>query len=218
MLATLDPETQRQWELITASRPNSPKTAELVTFLESRCRDLELLQITQPLKVIAKISRSSQFSGNNVNKAYSNIATQPQCSLCNGSYILFKSDIFLKMQPKKRFNHAKQSGLCFKCMQQFTKNPTCSKQLYRKCHKRHHTLLHIDTQYQSINDKESVTNDLAVARVSSSAEFHTYCSFKSKPRNQNLLATAIAEVQNKYGQHVPCRALLDSASQSHFIT
>jgi len=33
-----------------------------------------------------------------------------------------------------------------------------------------------------------------------------------------LLATAIVEVRNKFGQYVPCRALLDSASQSHFIT
>jgi hypothetical protein len=33
-----------------------------------------------------------------------------------------------------------------------------------------------------------------------------------------LLTTATVEVRNKAGQYVPCRALLDSASQSHFIT
>jgi len=59
MLATLDPETQREWELITASRADTPITAELVTFLESRCRALELLQTTQSLKVVLNISRSS---------------------------------------------------------------------------------------------------------------------------------------------------------------
>jgi hypothetical protein len=41
---------------------------------------------------------------------------------------------------------------------------------------------------------------------------------KGKPRNHILLATAIVEVKNKAGQYIPCRALLDSASQSHFIT
>jgi len=41
---------------------------------------------------------------------------------------------------------------------------------------------------------------------------------KDKPRNQILLATVIVEVQNKFGQYLPCRALLDSASQSHFLT
>jgi len=32
MLATLDMETQREWELIMASRTDTPTTAELVTF------------------------------------------------------------------------------------------------------------------------------------------------------------------------------------------
>jgi len=64
----------------------------------------------------------------------------------------------------------------------------------------------------------SATNGPADARGSSTAEVNTYCSFKSKPRNQILLATAIVEVQNKFGQYDPCKELLDRASQSHFIT
>jgi len=92
------------------------------------------------------------------------------------------------------------------------------KQVFLQCHKRHHTLLHIDRQIQSINDKRSVTNGPADAKGSSTAEVNTYCSFKGKPRNQILPATAIVEVQNNSGYYVPCRVLLDSASQSHFIT
>jgi len=45
MLATLDPETQREWELNTASRTDIPSTTELMTLPESRCRALELLQL-----------------------------------------------------------------------------------------------------------------------------------------------------------------------------
>jgi len=98
------------------------------------------------------------------------------------------------MQAKQRFNHAKQSGLCFNCLQPFTRNHTCSKQICRQCHKRHHTLLHIDRLYQSINDKRSVTNGPADARGSSTAEVYTYSSFEGKPRNQIQLATAIVEI------------------------
>jgi len=65
--------------------------------------------------------------------------------------------------------------------------------------------------------KGSVTNGPAYARGSSTAEVNTYCSFKGKPKNQFLLATAIVEIQNESGQYIPCRALLDSASQSQFI-
>jgi len=79
-------------------------------------------------------------------------------------------------------------------------------------------LLHIDRQAQPI-DKRSTNNNLPVdAKGNRTAEVNTYCSFKGKPRNHILLATAIVEVQNNSGQYIPCRALLDSASQSYFIT
>ena len=41
---------------------------------------------------------------------------------------------------------------------------------------------------------------------------------KGKPSSQILLATVIVYVRDKYGQLVKCRALLDSASQDHFVT
>ena len=63
MLATFDPDTQRECELTTASRADT-STAELVMFLESRCRAFELLQTTQSLKVVPNNSRSSQLIGN----------------------------------------------------------------------------------------------------------------------------------------------------------
>ena len=122
------------------------------------------------------------------------------------------------MQAKQRLSHAKQSGLCFNCLQPFTRNHTCSKQVCRQCQKRYHTLLHMDRQNQSINDKRSATNDPADARGSLTAEVNTYFSYMGKTRNQILLATAIVEFQNKSGQFFPCRALLGSASQSYFIT
>ena len=49
-------------------------------------------------------------------------------------------------------------------------------------------------------------------------EVNTYHTLKGKSRNHVLLATTIVEVRNKSGQYIPCRALLGSGSQSHFIT
>jgi len=159
MLATIDPETQREWELITTSRTDTPMTAESVTFLESRCRALELLQTTQSLKIVPATSRSSHTTGSKVSKpSYSNVATKLQCSLCNESHRLFKCDKFLKMQAKQHLNYAQQSRLCFNCLQTFTRNHTCSKQVCRQCHNRHHTLLHLDRHTQP-NDKGSTNNN-----------------------------------------------------------
>jgi hypothetical protein len=56
MVATLDNETQ-QWEQITASRTEVPTTAGLITFLEARCRVLELIQNTQLLKIATANAR-----------------------------------------------------------------------------------------------------------------------------------------------------------------
>jgi len=87
------------------------------------------------------------------------------------------------------------------------------------CHRRHHTLLHIEKQIQVSDDTRSTTSEpSADARSTTPTEINTYCSFKGQPQTHILLATAIVEVRNKFGQYVPCRALLDSASQSHFIT
>ena len=45
-----------------------------------------------------------------------------------------------------------------------------------------------------------------------------YHTSKGRPSSQILLATAIVYVRDKYGQLVKYRALLDSASQGHFVT
>ena len=211
MLDTLDSETQWEWELITTLRADTPTPAELVTFLESRCMTLKLFLTTQSLKTVIAPSRLSQSAGSKISKpSYSNVATQLQCPFCHGSHRLFKCDKFIKL---KCLNHAKQLGLCFNCLQPFSKTHTCSKQVCRQCQNKHHTLLHMDRQNQT---KDS--NLPAAARDSTTVEVNTYCSLKGKQRNYILLATAIVEVRNKSGQYVPCRALLNSAYQSHFIS
>ena len=52
MSATIDPDTQREWDLVSAPRADTPTTADLITFLESRCSALELLQTTQSSKAV----------------------------------------------------------------------------------------------------------------------------------------------------------------------
>jgi len=68
MLATIDPESPRQWELNKASRTDIQTTAELITFMESRCRALERFHITQSLNITPATSRSPHtIEGNSGN-------------------------------------------------------------------------------------------------------------------------------------------------------
>ena len=161
-----------------ASCTDTPTTAELVTFLETRCRALELFQTIQSLKSSTITPRSSQSTGCKVSKpTYTNVATQLQCPVCNASHRLFRCDRLIKMQPKQRLNCAKQLRLFFSCLQPFIKTHTCSKQLCRQCHKRHHNLLHIDEQNQTTKDKGSTTknNQSANAKGTAISEVNTYC-------------------------------------------
>jgi len=63
MLATIDPETQREWELHTTISTVTPTTAVIVTFLESRCQVVERLHITQAQKMAPVTSRASPPTG-----------------------------------------------------------------------------------------------------------------------------------------------------------
>jgi len=83
MLAPIDPETQREWEFITVSRTDIPTTADLVTFLKSRCRSLVLILTTQSLEMFPAAAQSSHTMGSNVSKALRKyVAIQIRCSLC----------------------------------------------------------------------------------------------------------------------------------------
>jgi len=76
MSATIDPDTQREWEFNTASREETPTTAEFIAFLESRCRAFERLQTTQSLKAGTATPRQTQSAGTKVSKpVYCNVAT-----------------------------------------------------------------------------------------------------------------------------------------------
>jgi hypothetical protein len=87
MLVTLDAESQNEWELLTTLRTDSPTTAELITFLESRCRALELIQTLQAVKTTSAPSGSLHATGHKVSKtSHTYVATQLQCSLCSGSH------------------------------------------------------------------------------------------------------------------------------------
>ena len=124
------------------------------------------------------------------------------------------------MPPQQRYEYARQIKACYNCLQPDSKFHTCSKYSCHVCNRRHHTLLHVHTQPTSASNKRftSTPNPSSNQQGSAPAEVNTYCSFKSRPINHVLLATAIVEVRNKYNQYVPCRVLLDSASQLSFIS
>ena len=126
-------------------------------------------------------------------------------------------DKFINLSPQRRMEVARQHKLCYNCLQHFSKDHACSTYNCRRCGRHHHTLLHVTGHNQAVNDKSRAPNK-PVNRSESPCEATTYCSFKGRPTNHVLLSTAIVDIQTKDKQYIPCRILLDSASQLNFIS
>jgi hypothetical protein len=213
LLSVLDAEINKDWELRSSRNQDIPSTTEVLEFLEDRSKALEVLQTNQATGTTSP--RSTQQDGAKVSQSYRcHLSTQVQCPSCKGPHELYHCDKFHKSQPQQRFDHVKQVRACINCLQHFSSNHRCSRGTCRICGRPHNTLSHVNKQGQATKDKRPTngSDNSAYARVNPTAEVYSYCSFKGKPTNQVLLATAILEVQNKFNQYVPCRVTLDSAS------
>jgi len=218
LLSALDPETRKSWELRIASQEGIPTTTELLTFLEQRCKALELLP-NQLTTTAAPRTKHTSASDNKASRtAHTYVTIHIQCLLCKESHRLMYCDKFINLSPQRRMEVARQHKLCYNCLQPFSKGHACSTHTCRKCGRRHHTFLHVTAHSQAVNDKLRAPSKLVSNRSELPDEATTYCSFKGKPTNHVLLATAIVDIQTKDKQYIPCRILMDSASQLNFIS
>jgi len=219
LLSVQDSETHKEWQLQTATQQDNSTTSTVINFLEARCKALELLQANQSTSTTtSQQSPTSRFKVSQSSRC--NLVTQDQCPLCKETHRLVYCAKFKRMSPRQRKDYAQQIRACYNCLQPYSKSHNCSKGACHVCNKQYHTLLHGNAQNSSASDRRPITNHNPSAnqRSSTPAEVNTYCSLKSKPINHVLLATAIVEVKNKYNKYVPCRVLLDSASQLNFIS
>jgi hypothetical protein len=88
LLATMDPDAQKEFEIFASTREEPPTTSELKTFLEILCKAFELIQHTQSPSSIPVSSwqstRPTTSSSYKVGKrkSYSNVATHLECTMC----------------------------------------------------------------------------------------------------------------------------------------
>jgi hypothetical protein len=215
LLSALDPDTRKAWELRTASQEDIPTKTELLTVMEQRCKALELL----PGQLSTNsTSRDKHHPANDKvsRTARTYMTTHNQCLMCKQSHRLLQCDKFLHMSPQARMHWARQHKLCYNCLKVYNKDHVCSTFMCRKCGKRHHTLLHMTAPSQPA-DHDSRTSSKSASNRSASP-VTTYCSVKRQTSTHVLLATAVVEIQTKHKQYVPCRVVLDGASQLNFIS
>jgi len=118
----------------------------------------------------------------------------------------------MKASVEERQTLALKLSLCWNCVPPGHQKKQCTMdKVCKVCQAKHHTLLHLP---ESTVDNSNVNTPPAT----SSTTFETIAAHgTSRSLSLVLLSTALVRVHGPNGQNELCRALLDSASQSHFI-
>ncbi|XP_018364596.1 PREDICTED: uncharacterized protein LOC108762191 [Trachymyrmex cornetzi] len=226
ILPKVDKGSRREWELKRSNREEFPTLAEFMDFLTNRSMFLEALSHTnrnaQPPSD-ARSNKVTQPQNKNVAQAY--VSTdRGACAMCSKNHKLHECKAFLSLSAEDRSAEVKKKKLCFKCLNSFhgrnCKAPNC-----KECPGYHNTLLHrLKTTSETSNSSnsktesiESATANQGVAVVSNKC-IATLNNHNLEGGPQVLLSTAVVLVRDRDGASHECRALLDSGSQSNFIT
>lgn len=188
----LDRQTARDWESYKIVG-ELPSLEELKTFLSFRADMLDNLNRF----------RVDTFKPQKPKVVKSYTSSNCSCYLCKGAHAIYNCDQFLALPIKERLDKVNSLKLCSNCLRNNHLSKDCNTRFQgcRKCKQKHNTLLHIDKPDQSTVDHQA---SLSAQLASTSCHI--------------LLATALVQIKDNQGHWHSCRVLLDSGSQSNFIT
>ncbi|KOC58845.1 hypothetical protein WH47_01707 [Habropoda laboriosa] len=226
VVSKLDTNTQREWERRMSSIQGNVFVRDLFGFLENHCKYLERITSDRLM-----LNRSATFMEAKLNKNRT-VTTHVEnlrvlCSLCKGDHQLHSCSSFLRLSPTERRAKVQELHVCFNCLNTGHRSVDCTRGICKKCSKKHNTLLHVDhvgntsssvrtnpppSENQRSNVNAHVVSDL-------SHESLTVQTIISNLEDKvTMLATAIVHIKDNRGVKQECRVLLDSGSQSHFIS
>lgn len=242
--ARLDPVTRRGWEEFSSAKQQDT-VKELTEFLQRRIRMLESLPAKS---VDTKSgSQSQQYvrtKASSVKTSFSSVQTPGgRCAACSANHPLFQCSDFQRMPLPERESVLRNQSLCRNCFKPGHHAKECqSKFSCRHCKGRHHSLVCFrpdkdssarssmaskspkPTSPREVQDTTTarsnapVNSSTSTSLVSNMAASDTVTALGSVHSAQVLLATAIVIVEDNSGHRYPARALLDSGSESNFVT
>lgn len=128
-----------------------------------------------------------------------------QCIICDQNHRIYDCTVFKSKSMKDKLSDVTQYKLCANCLRQGHPVSECRMGPCKQCNQRHNTLLH--------------SVDASKANNAQVTEADTYVNFSSENSKYVILSTAQIEVSNPVTKEATIvRALLDSGSESSFIT
>jgi hypothetical protein len=214
VLEHVDTNTRREWEVISAGQ-EIPRLAKLCEFLEARCQALEVVNMKEPsTNNLGKVTSATPDKCNFLKqprRSTTHIVIEAQCVCCNNAHSVNKCKTFHDFSVKQRWEFAKQHKLCYNCLRPGHNVQQCKSGV---CQQWHNTLLHSDNNSASTQQGKGVKNSLEKL----DDRRGNYSAVKSNSGSHVLLSTAVVQARDRSGKMVSCRVLLDSGSQTNFVT
>ncbi|RLU22365.1 hypothetical protein DMN91_004643 [Ooceraea biroi] len=226
METKLDVVTLRAWE--QEDSISAVTLDKLVDFLQKRCQTLERLEartnqgdvIHTKGEVDKQVSKHRSQKPDRDNKATSLAMSTSanKCYLCNGEHFLYHCKKFIALPVDERIKEVRRLKLCFNCLRNDHYVKSCKMGSCRECSSRHNTLCHIPINGEE-NPREENTDESSKSSPNSESEQVAVHLLSNEPAKRRvILATARVHTILPNGSSVPCRILLDSASEAHLIT
>ncbi|KAH9627675.1 hypothetical protein HF086_016829 [Spodoptera exigua] len=231
----LDATTNMKWEEYLSNCSDNPTLDQFYTFIRNRADVLEnAVSRTTNHSESSSNSNSNnhnkKFWNNNNsvsknNKSFDNLKISSPvasgetvcdfvCLCCNKQgHRIYDCPKFKDMDVPHRVTEVKRLKVCHNCLREGHNFQNCRlKSMCRHCKYSHNTLLHLNK-----NDKHLENINSTVASQSQTLPPVTLSGISNS--SQVLLCTAVVSVKNMINNETyPVRALLDSGSQSSFVT
>ncbi|XP_049287533.1 uncharacterized protein LOC125766003 [Anopheles funestus] len=201
LTSCLDVETRKTWES-SLEHGKFPDLYKTLDFIHRQCEVLE--SCTSQEKPSRKMVSTN---------ALTTTTPASTCVVCNEDHPLQRCPKFLALSVADKVAKVRSLKRCFNCLCTGHNVIQCpSKRSCRVCNRRHHSLLH---------KEESRPASALAPRVDvqppPSSEASTTSLTTAVPSTV-LLPTVLLNITDRGGISHPARALLDSGSQSNFIT
>lgn len=193
-------------------------------FLDERSQILQAVESSKTLmNNTSEIVNNSAYQKSNYNKSRTastalTITTDITCFICNLKHTIYKCPTFLALSINDRIKKVNELKLCKLCLRKHDFKKRCLSRNCFKCSKAHNTLLHI--LQNKINNDEKTEIDAKTDRSPIPTDVNASISAHVHGTNyeQVLLSIAIVRTFGKNQKSSLCRVLLDSGSESNFIT
>lgn len=217
----LDADTEREWEK-SLSDKKFPTYEQLKTFLSNYATMVDDLKFT-------KSTKKEEYAfpkRTNVKSTVATTITVPisksvKCHLCKAPHYINVCEMFMSKSPEQRYEIIKANKLCYGCFSSKHSANVC-KHKCTVCARKHHDLLHRDSNYAnenvnartSENDRKKTVDanvNVASANVShqNSSSSNSVVANIRDSKSSILLPTAVVKVNDKLGNVRNARVLMD---------